>query len=89
MNNTITAATIKRRGMAAIEEALRLGPVHILKHSKLAAVVISADEYQRLCGGQNVGVPGLTALQSLLNLPATVKRSKDDIDNHLTTERNW
>ena len=29
MNNTLTAAEIKRRGMAAIEEGLRKGPVHI------------------------------------------------------------
>ena len=30
MTNTLTTAEIKRRGMAAIEESLRRGPVHSL-----------------------------------------------------------
>jgi len=48
MNNTVTVAEIKRRGMAAIEEGLRRGPVHILKRNKPAAVVLSEEESQRL-----------------------------------------
>jgi hypothetical protein len=31
MNNTVTAAEIKRRGMAVTEEGLRRCPVHIVK----------------------------------------------------------
>lgn len=89
MNNTLTAATLKRRGMAAIEEGLRRGPVHILKRNKPAAVVLSADEYQRLSGGQPATVHGLTAMQWLLGLPAMGSRSKEDIDSALATERNW
>ena len=41
MNNTLTVAEIKRRGMAAIEDGLRHGPVHILKRNKVAAVVLA------------------------------------------------
>lgn len=89
MNNTLTAAVLKRRGMAAIEEALQHGPVHIVKRNKPAAVVLSADEYRRLSGGQPASVPGLTAMQWLLSLPATGGRSKEDIDSALTAERSW
>ena len=45
MNNTVTVAEIKRRGMAAIEDGLRRGPLHIVKRKKPAAVVLSEDEY--------------------------------------------
>lgn len=89
MTNTLTAASLKRRGMTAIEEGLRHGPVHILKRSKPAAVVLSTDDYQRLSGGQPTKAPGLTAMQWLLNLPATGGRSKEDIDGTVLTERNW
>lgn len=89
MNNYLTAATLKRRGMAAIEEGLRHGPVHILKRNRPAAVVLSADDYQRLTGDQPVGTPGLTAMQWLLNLPATGNRSKEEIDHALAAERSW
>ena len=38
MNNTLTLAEIRRRGMAAIEEGLQHGPVHLVKRNKLAAI---------------------------------------------------
>ncbi|CAB3647566.1 type II toxin-antitoxin system Phd/YefM family antitoxin [Achromobacter pestifer] len=89
MNNTVTAAEIKRRGMAAIEEGLRRGPVHIVKRNKAAAVVLSEEEYQRLIGGQPQGRPGMTALQWLLLQPATGTRDKANIDESLAEERAW
>ena len=46
--NIVTNALIKRRGIAAIEDALRLGPVHLFKRNRPAAVVISEAEYARL-----------------------------------------
>lgn len=89
MNNSLTAAALKRRGMAAIEEALQHGPVHIVKRNKPAAVVLSVDEYLRLSGGQPASVPGLTAMQWLLSLPASGGRSKEEIDSALAAERSW
>src|SRR5690606_30037678 len=70
MNNTLTIADIKRRGMAAIEEGLRRGPVHIVKRNKPAAVVLSEDDYQRLLGAKAPAIPQMTALQWLLAQPA-------------------
>ena len=32
--NTLTAAELKRRGMAAIDDGLRHGPVHLMKRNK-------------------------------------------------------
>ena len=87
--NTLTVAELKRRGMAAIEEGLRHGPVHIVKRNKPAAVVISEDEYQRLAHGRIVKPIGSTALQWLLSGPAKGKRSKAQIDAELKTGRDW
>lgn len=89
MNNTLTVAEIKRRGMAAIEEGLRHGPVHIVKRNKLAAVVLSEDEYQRLSGGKVQAVGVMTAVQWLLTQPAGGKRGKARIDADLKAERAW
>jgi prevent-host-death family protein len=89
MTNTLTVAEIKRRGMAAIEEGLRRGPVHIVKRNKPAAVVLSEEDYQRLVGGKAPMAPGLTAMQWLLAQPAIGTRSKAEIDAALAEERNW
>ena len=89
MNNTLSVAVLKRRGMAAIEEGLRHGPLHIVKRNKPAAVVLSEDEYLRLTGGPPKGLAGQTALQWLLAQPAGGLRGKQDIDRALGDERNW
>ncbi len=86
--NTLTAAELKRRGMAAIEDGLRRGPLHIVKRNRPAAVVLSEDDYQRLAHGKAAAI-GLTALQWLLAQPADGKRSKANIDTALKAERNW
>jgi PHD/YefM family antitoxin component YafN of YafNO toxin-antitoxin module len=89
MNNALTIAEIKRRGMAAIEEGLRHGPVHIIKRNKLAAVVLSEEEYERLTRGK-VRAPGsMTAVQWLLAQPIAGKRTQAQIDANLKAERAW
>jgi len=89
MDNVLTVAELKRRGMAAIEEHLRRGPVHILKRNKPVAVVLSEEEYQRLIGTQPNAVSSMSTLQWLLSQPATGTRSKEDIDQALSAERDW
>jgi hypothetical protein len=74
--NTLTAAELKRRGMAAIEEALRDGPVHLVKRHKVSAVVLSEEDYARLAQGKAAAVPGMTALQWLRNHPASSNQLK-------------
>ncbi|MDF5828745.1 type II toxin-antitoxin system Phd/YefM family antitoxin [Pseudomonas aeruginosa] len=63
MNNTLTVAELKRRGMAAIEEGLKHGPVHILKRNRPTAVVVSEEEYQRLTRVRSPSKPSVTAVQ--------------------------
>lgn len=89
MLNTLPAAEIKRRGLAAIEEGLKHGPVHILKRNKPTAVVLSEEDYQRLVGGQPPSRPGMTALQWLLAQPIAGKRDKAEIDAALADQRSW
>jgi len=89
MANTLTVAELKRRGMAAIEEGLRRGPVHIVKRNKLAAVVLSEEEYQRLAHGKVARPLGMTAIEWLLAQPAAGTRTKEEIDADLRSERAW
>jgi len=87
MNNTVTTSEIKRRGMAAIEDGLSRGPLHILKRNRPAAVVLSEEEYQRLVHGRAPTPSGMSAVQWLLNQPAGT-RSKAEIDADVQAERD-
>lgn len=89
MDNTLTVGEIKRRGMAAIEEGLRRGPVHIVKRNKPAAVVLTEEAYHRLLGGTVALPQGMTAVQWLLSQPPAGQRSKEQIDAELQAERSW
>ena len=87
--NTLTVSELKRRGMAAIEDGLRSGPVHIVKRNKPAAVVLTEADYQRLAHGRVATPSGVTAVQWLLNQGPAGKRSKAQIDASLRAERDW
>lgn len=87
--NTLTVSELKRRGMAAIEEGLRTGPVHIVKRNKPAAVVLSEVEYQLLVHGRMNAPGGVSAAQWLLNHRSAGRRSKAQIDASLAAERDW
>ncbi|MGE0383533.1 MAG: type II toxin-antitoxin system prevent-host-death family antitoxin [Gammaproteobacteria bacterium] len=89
MKNTITVAELKRRGMAAIEEALTRGPVHIIKRNKPAAVILSEAQYRRLASDPRGSPVGMTAIQWLLAQPSAGKRTKKQIDADLKRERDW
>ncbi len=87
--NTLTVSELKRRGMAAIEDGLRRGPVHIVKRNKPAAVVLTEAEYQRLTHGRVAAPGGITAVQWLLNQRPAGKCGKAQIDAVLKAERDW
>jgi hypothetical protein len=86
--NTLTAAELKRRGWAALEEGLQYGPVHITKHNKTTAVVLSEDEYSRLTKVAPPAKGGVTAAQWLLGHAAKAGKSKSDLDRALRKERD-
>jgi len=89
--NTLTAAELKRRGMAAIEERLRRGPVHLVKRNKPAAVVLTEEQYEQLAQGRrDVAVPGMSAIQWLLSQPVIGTKSRRRLDRELRAEReSW
>jgi hypothetical protein len=95
--NVLAASDLKRRGLAAIEECLKHGTVHIVKRNKPAAVVMSETEYLRLTNRNSstktgsVAVHGLTAMQWLLSTASATpnKRSKSAIDATINHERIW
>jgi PHD/YefM family antitoxin component YafN of YafNO toxin-antitoxin module len=89
MENTLTISEIKRRGMAAIDDRLKIGPTHIMKRNKQAAVILSEAQYQRLLGRENKPLPGMTALQWLTKSASTGKRRKAAIDADVQKERAW
>ena len=86
--NSLTAAELKRRGWAALEESLQYGPVHITKHNRAAAVVLSQEEYARLSKAPHVTKGGVTAAQWLLGHAAQAGKPKSDLDRALRKERD-
>lgn len=46
--NSIPAQDINLRGLAAVDEALREGPVHIIKNNRPSYVVLSEAAYAEL-----------------------------------------
>ncbi len=46
--NTIPSQDIKRRGIAVVDEALKKGPVHVIKINSPQYVVLTVADYQAL-----------------------------------------
>ncbi len=46
--NAIAAQDIKKRGISAVDEALKEGPVHVIKNNQPKYVVLSEERYRDL-----------------------------------------
>lgn len=46
--NTVAAQEIKRKGISAVDEAIKEGPVHIIKNNQPQYVVITETRYREL-----------------------------------------
>jgi PHD/YefM family antitoxin component YafN of YafNO toxin-antitoxin module len=46
--NSISAQDIKRRGIFAVDDALRDGPVHVIKNNRPSYVVLTESAYAKL-----------------------------------------
>lgn len=85
--NTLPASEIKRRGVAALDEYLKKGPIHIIKNNRPTYVVLSEKDYDLLVK-QSHPTPSL--LDLLENRPWTGKRTPKEINNQLQAERkSW
>ena len=77
--NSIPAQEIKRRGISAVDEALRQGPVHVIKNNRPQYVVMTEDRFQELLEAQSSAA--LDSLQiSLDDLKAGRVNRYDDVD---------
>ena len=85
--NTLSAVELTRRGVVAIEEKLALGPVHILKHNRPAAVIICESEYQNLIQ-KKISSQNPNAASWIIDYKAVGTRSKCDIDRQIREERS-
>jgi hypothetical protein len=46
--STIPAREIKRRGISAVDEDLRSGPVQVIQHDEVRYVVLNLEQYNEL-----------------------------------------
>ncbi len=77
--NSIPAREIKRRGIAAVDEALRQGPVHIIKNNRPQYVVLTEERFQELLEAQASAIrENLRA--SLDDLKAGRVKRYEDVD---------
>jgi hypothetical protein len=86
--NALTAQELKRRGVAAVEELLPNGPVHVIKRNRPAFVVLSEDEYARLSVAYGEPVAEGWTVSDLFSRPAWGTKTKEELDARLREERD-
>ena len=87
--NTLPAQEIKRRGVKAIELALKNGPVHIIKNNISACVVLTEAQYAGLTTPKlQPEIKKDNLLQWLLHKKPSGSKTREELDSLLTTERN-
>jgi PHD/YefM family antitoxin component YafN of YafNO toxin-antitoxin module len=77
--NSIPAQEIKRRGISAVDKALRYGPVHIIKNNRPSYVVITEEAYADLQQAQQEAARD-RLLASLADLEAGRTNRYEDTD---------
>ncbi|MCC6273763.1 MAG: type II toxin-antitoxin system Phd/YefM family antitoxin [Deltaproteobacteria bacterium] len=85
--NTLPAQELKRRGVAALEESLEKGPVHIIKNNRPTCVVMREEDFAKLSAAESKSTRALSSLWDWLDKPPTGKMSKAEIKKNLTRER--
>jgi hypothetical protein len=88
--NTIPAQEIKRRGISALDELLKEGPVQVIKNNRPRYVVMSAADYAALIERRPLVAPdrGQDIWDLVLNRPWEGTRSREAIDASLREERD-
>jgi hypothetical protein len=87
--NSIPAKELKRRGVAAIESMINDGPVEIIKNNSPACVVLSVEQYRKLSSGKKAKSDiKKMKISELFSLPATGRRTRNEIDKSLNIERD-
>ncbi len=86
--NNIPAQEIKRRGIAAVDEALARGPVHIIKNNRPQYVVLTEERYKELLELQEEALVARirNSLEDVKAGRATRHRSVDALLKHLDSQ---
>ncbi len=88
--NILPAREVKRRGVKALEIALKNGPVHIIKNNTQTCVVLAEEDYRRLTSLPIQQESQNGALQWLLNRQQVGTKERAEIDGRLLQEReDW
>jgi hypothetical protein len=91
--NSVPASEVKRRGIAALEEAAQRGPVHVIRNNRPTGVYMSEDDYARLLAAARAeGRPrsGVDVWDLILNRPYEGARPKEEIDTQVREDRkSW
>lgn len=91
--NSVPASEVKRRGVAALEEAAKSGPVHIIRNNRPTGVYLSEQDYARLVARARAPAPapsGASVWDLILARPYEGTRTKDEIDAQVQEERaSW
>lgn len=74
--NIVPAQEIKRRGMAAVDEALAQGPVHVVKNNRPQYVVLTEESYRELFEARQEGM--LARIKASLEDAATGRTTRHD-----------
>ena len=85
--NTIPAQEIKRRGIAAVDEVIAKGDVHIIRNNQPQYVVLSENRYQELLEAQDEAYEA-RVLASLEDLKAgrVIRGTAEDLIKALRLE---
>lgn len=91
--NTLPAGEVKRRGLAALAEAARKGPVHVIRNNRPSGVFMSEEAYTRLvaaAGGTERPRSGVDVWDLILNRPYPGTRTAEEIETQVREERaSW
>lgn len=90
--NTIRASEVKRRGVAALEEAVVNGPVHVIKNNRPTLVVLNERQYAELAAGTAHAAqsPRMGIWEYIVNRPHEGTRTKKEIKARIREERkSW
>ncbi len=90
--NSIPASEVKRRGVSALEEAVKKGPVHVIKNNRPILVVLTEAQFAELSAVREAALrsPRRTAIDYLRKRPHDGTRTREEIDASLREEReSW
>lgn len=86
--NTLAAQEVKRRGISAVDEVLKNGPVHIIKNNQPQYVVMTEQRYRELVEAEGEAYTARIAasLKDLKSGKVRRFKSADDLIRALKSE---